>query len=367
MAKNDIVSRITVGLDERSYPIHIGRSILGHESLLLSHVKSNQVMIVSNTTVAKLYLDDLKEMFQNFQCDEVILDDGEQYKNQQSYFKIIDTLCIKNHHRDTTLIALGGGVVGDIAGFAASSYQRGVNFIQIPTTLLAQVDASVGGKTAINYKHAKNMIGSFYQPKAVIVDVNVLASLTEREFNSGLAEVVKYGMLADYSFFEWLESRIPHFNKSSTSHLIQAVSYCCNIKAKIVQQDERECGLRATLNLGHTFGHALESYSNYQQWLHGEAVAIGLYCAAIMSEQLGKIGQADVLRVKYVLEQSNLPTTIPADVNIETLYELMKHDKKISDDKINFVILKSLGEAIVTNNVPQDVVMSTLRKAQELA
>lgn len=367
MAKSELVSKITIGLEERSYPIYIGKGLLDQAEYLLPHIKSTQVMIVTNTTVAKLYLQPLKNALRDFQCDTVILEDGERFKNKDSYFKIIDALCKKNHHRDTTLIGLGGGVVGDITGFVASTYQRGVNFIQIPTTLLAQVDASVGGKTAINYNDAKNMVGSFYQPKAVIIDVNALATLPEREFNSGLAEVIKYGLLADYHFFEWLESRIPHFNKKSTAHLVKAVSYCCNIKSKIVQEDEKECGIRALLNLGHTFGHALESYTHYERWLHGEAVSIGMHCAALLSQQLGNLNHNDVKRVRNLLDNASLPTLIPPEFELDSLTALMKHDKKVSNDKINFIILKQLGKAVVTNNVCNDVILSTLRKAQTRA
>ena len=365
MAKSDTLTKLRVGLAENAYSICIGRGLLTRFELIRKAVRSCQVMVITNETVAPLYLETLKQAFIDLQCDCIVLKDGEQYKNQQSLESIYHGLIEHGHHRDTTLVALGGGVIGDITGFAASCYQRGVDFIQIPTTLLAQVDASVGGKTAINFGKAKNMIGSFYQPKAVFIDVDVLKTLPEREFKAGLAEVIKYGLIGDADFFNWLESRLPHFDNKSTAHLIQTVSYCCKIKADIVQKDEREKGIRAYLNLGHTFAHALEALSEYKRWLHGEAVAIGLVCAATMSYKLGKLSLDSVNRIEAVIAQIGLPTHIPADIDCDMLIELMDKDKKVLANKKHFILLREIGDCYITNDVDDDLIKETLLSRQE--
>lgn len=307
MAKLNPYRQLDVSLPASSYPIYIGRGVLEDEELLHRVVKSQQILIVSNDVVAPLYLERVQHAFTNRQVDTLVLKDGECHKNQASLFAIYDTLLQKHHHRDTTLIALGGGVIGDMVGFAASTYQRGVSFIQLPTTLLAQVDASVGGKTAINHAEGKNMIGSFYQPSAVLMDVSTLKTLPDREFNAGLAEVIKYGLLVGGDFFTLITHLLhEQLTKNSADALAMLVERCCQIKATFVAKDEREQGLRALLNLGHTFAHALETVTQYQKWLHGEAVSIGLYCAVLLSYQLGYCKEECVSQVEALLKRANL-------------------------------------------------------------
>lgn len=357
MAKSELLHEVRIRLPNHEYAIHIGTHCLSDPQLLTRYVAGKQVLIVSNETVAPLYLDEVQQAFTGFQCNVVILPDGEAHKNQHNLDKIFTSLIEHYHHRDTTLFALGGGVIGDITGFAASTYQRGVRLIQLPTTLLAQVDASVGGKTAINHPLGKNMIGSFYQPHAVIIDLNTLNTLQEREFRAGFAEVIKYGLLEGGEF---LESLCGH--RSSLSALI---AQCCQIKASIVEQDERECGKRALLNLGHTFAHALETYTHYERWLHGEAVAIGLYCAGLLSQQLGHLSAADLETIDQLLEQAKLPRRIPKEVNVTKLQELMSHDKKIISNTLRFVLLKGLGNCYIDSTVTAESLRHTLISALE--
>jgi len=350
---------LTVELADRSYPIYIGAGLLYDPSFLLPHVNHHQVSIVTNTTLAPLYLDKVRQLLDSTQVDVVELPDGEQFKNFQTLNKIFDGLLEHKHHRTTTLIALGGGVVGDMCGFAAASYQRGVNFIQIPTTLLSQVDSSVGGKTGINHPLGKNMIGAFYQPQAVIIDTNVLKTLPKREFAAGLAEVIKYGLICDEDFFQWLENNIDKLTALDTTALSYAIEHSCQIKADIVAQDERETGVRAWLNLGHTFGHAIETAQGYGTWLHGEAVAAGMIMAAELSKRLGSLTEDDMQRIVALLQRAGLPTKPPVIGQAQFL-SLMAADKKVLDGNLRLVLLNKIGECVVTSDFPKQLLLDTL-------
>ena len=356
--------RLSVSCHSHEYPIYIGNQLLSNTSLLRQHLTSDQVLIVTNETIAPIYLGHVKAAFSSIQCDTVILADGEQYKNQQSLFSVYDALIKNHHHRDTTLIALGGGVIGDLTGFAAATYQRGVRFIQLPTTLLADVDASVGGKTAINHPDGKNMIGSFHQPHAVIMDVSTLSTLPTREFNAGMAEVIKYALLSGGDFLVRLKSLlIKGLIQASSIELVDLIADCCRIKAGYVQEDEKEQGSRVLLNLGHTFAHALESISSYKRWLHGEAVAIGLYCAALLSYELGYLDESTVTLVDDLLRAANLPSRIPRDINLLELQELMLQDKKIKNKIIRFVLLRAPGDCYLDDGVSVECVSRVLLKS----
>lgn len=366
MAKFDLYQELVIRLPTYEYPIIIGRNFLTDKEVLRRYISGKQVLVVTNTTVAPLYLDYLQSAFTDRQCDVVILEDGEGFKNQQSLFAIYDTLIAKQHHRDTTLIALGGGVIGDITGFAAATYQRGVDFLQIPTTLLAQVDASIGGKTAINHPLAKNMIGSFHQPKAVIMDLETLQTLSEREFRAGLAEVIKHALLAGGEFFELIYNALREdLDLRKSEKLPEIIGYCCQIKAKFVQEDEREKGMRALLNLGHTFAHALEAYSQYSRWLHGEAVAIGLYCAALLSYYHAGLDEKSLLLIDNLLTMAKLPNRIPSDIDLNDLRNLMSQDKKIKNKNLRFILMKTIGNCYIEDCVPENLLCSTLERAVE--
>ena len=343
---------LTVALDDRSYPIHIGAGLVRRADLIASKLPQNKVAIVTNTTVAPLYLAPLSEALKAGGVDAVtiVLPDGEVYKNWETLNRIFDALLTHRCERKTTVIALGGGVIGDLAGFAAAVYLRGVPFIQIPTTLLAQVDSAVGGKTAINHPLGKNMIGAFYQPRAVIADTDTLTTLPERELAAGIAEVIKYGLICDLEFFEWLEKNIARLLAREPDALAHAIERSCRNKAEIVALDERENDVRALLNLGHTFGHAIEAGLGFGTWLHGEAVAAGMVLAAKLSQRLGLIGQHDVERAVDILACARLPVTAP-DLGIARYLELMGHDKKVESGKMRFVLLKRIGEAFVTDSV----------------
>lgn len=329
MANFEAYEQVDVSLTGHQYPIIICRNGLQSPGFLQTIVKSSQILIVTNQTIAPFYLKYVQAAFAETQCDVLILEDGEHYKNQHSLFAIYDALIQNKHHRDTTLIALGGGVIGDMTGFAASTYQRGVKLIQIPTTLLAQIDASIGGKTGINHALGKNMIGSFYQPQAVIIDLNTLNTLPEREFRAGLAEMIKYALLAGGEFFKLLSDAIQQGLTANSLLLPQLIAECCRIKAQFVETDEKEAGQRALLNLGHTFAHALETYTQYQQWLHGEAVAIGLYCAAVLSYKMHLVDKQFVEQIEQILHHAGLPHKIPRTVNLKKLKDLMQSDKKL--------------------------------------
>ncbi len=351
---------LRVSLGERTYPIYIVEGGVGQASLFAPHIKGKKVMIVTNETVGPLYEKQLRQALTGYDVDTVTLPDGEAYKNWETLNLIFDALLEKRHSRATTIIALGGGVVGDMAGFAAASYQRGVDFIQVPTTLLSQVDSSVGGKTAINHPLGKNMIGAFYQPKAVIIDTLSLQTLPEREVSAGLAEVIKYGLIRDVTFFEWLEVNMPKLKALDIEALRYAIETSCRCKAKVVEADEREGGVRALLNLGHTFGHAIETHEGYGTWLHGEAVAAGTVLAARLSHKEGWLGEAEVKRVEDVFIAAGLPVVGPEGMFAEDYLELMSVDKKVQDGTLRLVLLKALGDAVVTSDFSFDKLKSLL-------
>lgn len=365
MMKNmlDIVS---VDLAERTYPIYIGKGLLASNDLLKKHIHGNQVLIVSNEVVAPLYLQQVVKQLDGIQCDTVILPDGEQHKTLATLETIYDALLQKGHNRSTTLIALGGGVVGDITGFAAATYQRGVNFIQIPTTLLSQVDSSVGGKTGVNHPLGKNMIGAFHQPQCVLIDIDTLTSLPKRELSAGLAEVIKYGLIDDRDFFVWLENHIDALLLHDEAALRYAIKHSCQNKARIVSADEKENGARALLNLGHTFGHAIEAQQGYGQYLHGEAVAIGMFMAADLSWRMGWISLSDAEAVGRVLQRAALPIFPPKSMSAEDFLLAMARDKKTLNKKLRLVLLNSLGQAVVTDQFDDHLLDHTLRAGKAL-
>lgn len=353
-----------VELGARRYPIFIGEN-LESSTLVEQYVHGQQVMIVTNTTVAPLYLDHYVKAFEEIgkKVATCILPDGEQYKDFQHLHLIFDALLEAGFNRDCTVVALGGGVVGDMAGYASASFQRGVNFVQIPTTLLSQVDSSVGGKTGINHPLGKNMIGAFKQPEAVIADMAQLSTLPDRELSAGLAEVIKYALLGDIEFLVWLEQNMDKLVARDTGLLAEAVYRCCAHKAHIVATDETEKGDRALLNLGHTYGHAIESYMGYGVWLHGEAVATGMVMAASLSEKLGWISKADVERVKNILKQANLPVACPK-IPVEEFLGYMSHDKKVLNGQLRLVLLQSLGKAVITKEFTQDKLILSITENQ---
>ncbi|MFA9438856.1 3-dehydroquinate synthase [Uliginosibacterium sp. sgz301328] len=341
---------LDVALGERAYPIHIGRGLIGQPDLVLRHLKARRVAIVSNETVAPLYLAQLAEGLRGagVSTTEIILPDGEAHKDWQTLNLVFDGLLGNRCERSTTVIALGGGVIGDMAGFAAATYQRGVPFIQVPTTLLSQVDSSVGGKTAINHPLGKNMIGAFYQPRLVLADVSTLDTLPDRELKAGLAEVIKYGLIRDLPFLEWCEANIDALLARDPEALAYAVERSCRNKAEVVAADETEQGERATLNLGHTFGHAIETGMGYGVWLHGEAVAAGTVMAAELSARLGMLSSADVARVRTIFERAGLPVAGPA-LGVERYVELMHHDKKVEAGRLRLILLEQIGRAQITD------------------
>ncbi len=342
----------TVPLDlaHAPYEIHIGRGLLTRVELILPLLPQKKVAIVSNETIAPLYLESLQSVLEaaGVQCHSIVLPDGEQFKTWETLNQIFDALLAARCERKTTLIALGGGVIGDMTGFAAAVYQRGAPFIQIPTTLLAQVDSSVGGKTAINHPLGKNMIGAFYQPKLVLADLATLDTLPAREFSAGMAEIIKYGLIDDLPFFEWLEANIDRMMVRDPDALAYAVERCCQNKARIVAQDEREtAGVRELLNLGHTFGHAIEAGMGYGVWLHGEAVAAGMVLAALASRELGQLSDADIERITALLTRAGLPVRAPALGGVAHYLDLMAGDKKVDAGRIRYILMRRLGESYV--------------------
>jgi 3-dehydroquinate synthase len=353
---------LTVELGDRSYPIYIGTNLMDEPSLIEPYVKGKQVMIVTNETVAPLYLDQTKKLFSDYDVSEVILPDGEQFKDLDHLNLIFDGLLESKHNRTTTLVALGGGVVGDMTGYAAASYQRGVDFIQIPTTLLSQVDSSVGGKTGVNHRLGKNMIGAFHQPNCVLIDVLSLNTLPIQELSAGIAEVIKYGLICDLPFFEWLELNMQSLLTKDTAALVYAIEISCGNKAKVVALDEREGGIRAILNLGHTFGHAIETDQGYGSWLHGEAVSVGTVMAADLSSRLGWITPDDLQRIIDIMVLAQLPVDSPKGMSPDRFKELMSVDKKVLDGKLRLVLLKSMGEAITTSDFELNDLNDTLEK-----
>jgi len=355
---------LNVALGARSYPIYIGAGLLARPELIVDKLPQNKVAIVTNATVAPLYLESLRRALESRGVNvvSVTVPDGEAYKTWETLNRIFDTLLEHRCERGTTLIALGGGVIGDLAGFAAAVYQRGVPYIQVPTTLLAQVDSAVGGKTAINHPLGKNMIGAFYQPLAVVSDTDTLGSLPSRELAAGLAEVIKYGLIRDAPFFEWLEANMRRLARGEPEALAYAIERSCANKAEVVARDELETGPRALLNFGHTFGHAIEAGTGFGAWLHGEAVANGMLLAAELSHRLGLLAAADVRRIGALLKEAGLPLDPPM-LGFERYLELMGHDKKVAGGRIHFVLLRRIGEAYVSGEVPRDALADVLDTA----
>ena len=352
---------LKVSLAERSYPIHIGTDLLSRGDLLLPHLKQKKVVVITNATVAPLYLERLQAMLTTLGVSAlpVVLPDGERYKTWETLNQIFDALLSAHCERSTTLIALGGGVIGDMGGFAAACYQRGMPFIQVPTTLLSQVDSSVGGKTAINHPLGKNMIGAFYQPQLVLADISTLDTLPDRELRAGLAEVIKYGLIRDPEFFSWLEGNIYLLLARDRQALAHAVHRSCANKAEVVAADERETGERALLNLGHTFGHAIETGMGYGEWLHGEAISAGTLIAMDLSRRLGLVTVDAVFRVKKLFESAGLPVRGP-QMGAERYLELMRHDKKVQDGKLRLVLVKGIGEAIVSDAASELEILASI-------
>ncbi len=351
---------LKVELGDRSYPIHIGEGLLDQPELLAPYIAGRSVAIVSNATVAPLYIERLTSSLGAYKVLPIVLPDGEAFKNWETLQTIFDALLTARHDRRTTIIALGGGVVGDMAGFAAACYQRGVDFIQVPTTLLSQVDSSVGGKTGINHPLGKNMVGAFYQPQAVLIDTGTLRTLPPRELSAGLAEVIKYGLICDEPFLSWLEANVDALRAIDPEVLTAAIKRSCEAKALVVNADERESGVRATLNLGHTFGHAIETQMGYGVWLHGEAVAAGTVMALEMSMRLGWISQQGRDRGIRLLQRAGLPVVPPAEMTPEHFIEHMAIDKKVIDGRLRLVLLRRIGEAVVTDDYPNEVLQATL-------
>lgn len=353
---------IQVELSARSYPIYIGEGLLENLEIFKQHIPHKQVMIVSNPTIAPLYLEKLqKTLFDaNFQCEVCLVPDGEDHKNFDSLNLIYDSLLSRNYDKSATLCALGGGVIGDLTGFAAATYRRGIHFLQIPTTLLAQVDAAIGGKTAVNHPLGKNMIGAIYQPKAVFVDSKTLASLPMREYRAGLAEIIKYGLILDANFFAWLEKNMQKLLERDKEVVQQAIAISCGIKAKVVSEDEMEKGERVLLNLGHTFGHAIEAATHYQMWLHGEAVAMGIVLASHLSLKLDLLEQEEFDRIIALLQLATLPITPPKQITSEQIYQLMMSDKKVMAKQLHLILLKKIGHAFVTNEFRNETLQDIL-------
>jgi 3-dehydroquinate synthase len=355
------VDTLTVELGNRSYPILIDAGLIGRSGVLERYVPARDVLVVSNTSVAPLYLPPLAAALRaGRRLLEVLLPDGEAHKTLANVARVLDVLVANRFGRDCCIVALGGGVIGDLAGFTGACYQRGVSFVQVPTTLLAQVDAAVGGKTAVNHPGGKNLIGAFHQPEVVLCDTATLATLPPRELRAGLAEVIKYGLICDAEFFAWLEARLPQLLAGEAAALVHAVRRSCEIKAGIVGRDEREQGERALLNLGHTFGHALESATGYHEWLHGEAVAAGLVMAAEMSRECGLLAAADAARVRSLVQRAGLPTRIPGVAPAAAL-EHMALDKKVKGRRVRLVLLRGIGAASLIADYPQEALESTLQ------
>jgi 3-dehydroquinate synthase len=355
------VDTLKVELGSRSYPIIIGDGLLGQPELLRAHVPSRDVLIVSNTTVAPLYLETLSSGLAPRRIVEAILPDGEAHKTLANVARVLDVLVTNRFARDCTVVALGGGVVGDMAGFAAACYQRGVSFVQVPTTLLSQVDSSVGGKTGVNHSGGKNLIGAFHQPVLVLADTRTLRSLPPRELRAGLAEIIKYGLICDAPFFGWLESHIEDLLAGDPGALTHAIHRSCAIKAEIVGRDEREEGDRALLNLGHTFGHAIEAATGYTQWLHGEAIGAGLLMAAAMSHECGLMSAEEVERVRDLIARTGLPTHVDT-VSPEAALEHMRIDKKVKGGRIRLILMRKIGDAFITADYSEAALEQTLRR-----
>jgi 3-dehydroquinate synthase len=354
------MTTLNVELGTRSYPIYIDSGLLNDNSLLTQHIRGKRVCIVSNNIVEPLYLANLKTKLAGFQVDEIILPDGEAQKSLANFDVIMSHLLANGHGRDSTLIALGGGVIGDITGFAAACYQRGIDFIQVPTTLLSQVDSSVGGKTAVNHPLGKNMIGAFYQPKAVLIDIDSLVTLPIREFNAGMAEVIKYGILGDSKFFTWLEKNIDKIKSGDKNTLIEMVETCCQCKADIVAADETEAGVRALLNLGHTFGHAIEADQGYGNWLHGEAVATGMVLASKLSVALNLLEASDLRRIETLIAAFDLPLIAPENMGFEEFICHMRRDKKNLAGVLRLIVPTAIGKSELRDDISEDMLQQIL-------
>ena len=361
-----LMHTLHVDLGERSYPVYIGRDLLNDPHLLSGHIAGSQVVIVSNDTVAPLYVERVRAALGPRKLvTEVVLPDGEQYKTLDTLAGIFDRVMAEKHNRTTTFIAVGGGVVGDITGFAAACYQRGVDFIQVPTTLLAQVDSSVGGKTAVNHPQGKNMIGAFYQPQAVLIDTNTLHTLPAREFSAGLAEVVKYGLICDEPFYRWLQEQMPRLLAREEGVLAEAIERSCTSKAQVVAADEREGGIRAILNLGHTFGHAIETAQGYGRWLHGEAVATGMLLALELSARRDWIAASEVHDFRELLLGMHLPVQAPDNMGTEVFLDLMGRDKKVVDGQLRLILLKAIGDARIIDDVSEAELVELLQGPEQ--
>jgi len=356
------MKQLEVQLGERSYPIYIGRGLFANGELITRHINAKKVMLVTNTTVEKLYLEQVKQSLESAgkQVDCTILPDGEVYKTLDTLNLIFDGLLKHQHGRDTCIVALGGGVIGDMAGFAASCYQRGVDFIQLPTTLLSQVDSSVGGKTAVNHPLGKNMIGAFYQPKAVYIDIDCLSTLAANEFAAGMAEVIKYGIIWDQDFFNWLERARALIRELDGESLIRMIYRCCEIKADVVSQDEQERGVRALLNLGHTFGHAIESEQGYGAWLHGEAVGAGMVLAAKTSQAMDLVTAQQTQAIVDLIKSYDLPIAPPPEMDFNAFIKHMVVDKKVIAGKLRFVLPTAIGSAELLADVTEDVLRQVI-------
>ncbi|QYM93312.1 3-dehydroquinate synthase [Dickeya zeae] len=356
------MERVTVTLGERSYPITIAADLFNDAASFMPLKAGDQAMLVTNETLAPLYLDKVRSLLESsgVRVDQVILPDGEQFKSLTVLEQVFSALLAKPHGRDTTLVALGGGVIGDLTGFAAACYQRGVRFIQVPTTLLSQVDSSVGGKTAVNHPLGKNMIGAFYQPASVVVDLDCLQTLPARELSSGLAEVIKYGVILDRVFFEWLEAHIDEIRRLEGAPLAYCIRRCCELKAEVVAADERESGLRALLNLGHTYGHAIEAEMGYGNWLHGEAVAAGMMMAAHAARRLGQLSADDVERIKALLLRAGLPVTGPSEMAPQAYLPHMMRDKKVLAGELRLVLPTAIGQSEVRSGVSHELVLASI-------
>jgi 3-dehydroquinate synthase len=351
--------RLRIDLGERSYPILIGPGLLDDPEVLREAIAARDLLVVTSETIAPLYLDRLARSLADRHLAQVVLPDGERYKTLDTVARVLDALVEHRLNRDACVIALGGGVVGDLAGFAAACYQRGVAYVQVPTTLLAQVDSSVGGKTGVNHPGGKNLVGAFHQPRAVVADINTLATLPARELRAGLAEVIKYGLIADAEFLGWIELHLDALLQLDAAALMHAIRRACEIKAEIVAEDEHEHGRRALLNLGHTFGHAIETATGYGEWLHGEAVGAGMLLAADLSRRLGWLDATDVERVRTLLVRAGLPTAAPA-IGAARALQLMGMDKKVLAGRIRLVLTKRLGEGVITGDYPADALSATL-------
>ncbi len=358
---SDLLHTLSVDLGDRSYPIFIGTDLIGNRDFYRPHISGRQVMVVSNETIAPLYMHKvLSALGDDYRVQQVILPDGEKYKTLDVLNRIYTGLLEARFDRGCTLIALGGGVVGDMTGYAAASYQRGVNFIQVPTTLLSQVDSSVGGKTGVNHALGKNMIGAFHQPQSVIIDTTTLDSLPDRELSAGLAEVIKYGLIDDADFFTWLQDSIDALLARDAAALAYAIERSCADKARVVAADEKEAGQRALLNLGHTFGHAIETGMGYGEWLHGEAVGAGMVMAAALSQRMGWLNSAEYRRVEALIARAGLPTRPPQQLTPERFSELMAVDKKVLDGQLRLVLMKGIGDSLISTDFNPDKLIETL-------